>query len=99
MSKRHGAKIYVQLLLDPNRAELVEEIATANGVRPTALMRDLIYDQLKHLLPASVYNKAEAQDAVLWKESVKNRVEGRYKKQYMEKQVNKVLEELKTEET
>ena len=80
MATRHGAKIYVQLLLDPNRAELLQDIASEQGKRPTAVMRDILYSHLERTLPSSVYGEAAAKDHAVWRESVSNRVKGRSKK-------------------
>ena len=80
MAPRHGAKIYVQLLLDPNRAKLLQEIAEEQGKRPTAIMRDILYAHLERVLPSSVYGEAAAKDNAVWRESVRNRVKGRAKK-------------------
>ena len=80
MATRHGAKIYVQLLLDPNRAKLLQEIAEEQGKRPTAIMRDILYAHLERVLPSSVYGEAAAKDNAVWRESVRNRVKGRAKK-------------------
>nr|BDD46103.1 hypothetical protein 2 [bacterium] len=77
MATQHGNRAYLQLLLQPFRADLLKELAQERGVRPTALARDLIYDALERELPASVYKEAEAKDAASWKESVRKRVEGR----------------------
>ncbi len=80
MATRHGAKIYVQLLLDPHRAKLLQDIATEQGKRPTAAMRDMLYSHLERVLPSSVYGEAAAKDNAVWRESVRNRVKGRAKK-------------------
>jgi hypothetical protein len=85
MATRHGAKIYVQLLLDPNRAELLLQMAKEQSTeevtkRPTDLMRDILYSHLERVLPSSVYGEAAAKDHAVWKESVRNRVKGRSKK-------------------
>ena len=80
MATRHGAKIYVQLLLDPNRAKLLQDIAAEQNKRPTAAMRDMLYSHLERVLPSSVYGEAAAKDNAVWRESVRNRVKGRAKK-------------------
>ena len=80
MATRHGAKVYVQLLLDPNRAELLQSMAAEEGKRPTAVMRDILYSHLERVLPSSVYGEAAAKDHAVWKQSVRNRVKGRSKK-------------------
>lgn len=80
MTTRHGAKIYVQLLLDPNRAQLLQDIADEQGMRCTALMREILYSHLERTLPSSAYGEAAAKDHAIWRESVSNRVKGRSKK-------------------
>ena len=57
MATRHGAKIYVQLLLDPNRAKLLQDLAAEQGKRGTAVMRDILYSHLERTLPSSVYGR------------------------------------------
>ena len=80
MATRHGAKTYIQLLLDPHRAELLQNLAAEEKLRPTAYMRDALYTHLKRVLPASVYDDALAKDQAVWQSSVKNRVDGRASK-------------------
>lgn len=77
MPLRHGQKYYCQLLLDRNRYQLVEKLASLQGKRPTALLREMVYAALEKALPASEYKAAEAADHAAWAESVKRRVEGR----------------------
>lgn len=77
MALKHGNKTYMQLLLDPNRAELVANEAEKEGIRPSAWVRKVVYSKLETSLPSSVYKEAEAKDEVVWRESVRKRVEGR----------------------
>ena len=77
MPLRHGQKFYCQLLLDRNRYALVEKLASKEGKRPTALLRDMVYAALEKAVPTSEYNAAEAADRAAWAESIKRRVEGR----------------------
>ena len=77
MALKHGNKTYMQLLLDPNRAKLVEAEAQKEGIRPTAWIRKTVYNSLESILPSSVYKEAEAKDQVVWRESVRKRAEGR----------------------
>ena len=88
MALRHGKKAYFQLLLDRNRAELLQELAGEQGVRATALARDAIYAHLETVLPSSTYNEAKAKDEALWRESVRKRVDGREKAR-LERKANK----------
>ena len=77
MAIRHGNKTYLQILLDPNRAELLLDLAKAQKVRPTAWIRDVIYKQLELCVPADEYSKALEADQVAWQESIERRVKGR----------------------
>ncbi len=77
MPLKHGSKLYCQLLLDPHRYKLAENLAAGEGKKVTALLREMVYTALEKALPASEYKAAEAADEALWRESVKKRVEGR----------------------
>ena len=79
MATRHGNKSYFQILLDPNRADLIMQLSEQAGVKPTAWIRDALYEVLKRKLPSSVYDEATAKDEVTWRETVRKRVEGRLK--------------------
>lgn len=79
MAIRHGNKQYFQILLDPDRAELVQQEASKNRQRATAWMREAVYTELKRVTSASVYNEAEAKDLARWRQSVRSQVEGRTK--------------------
>lgn len=77
MPVRQGGKIYSQVLLDLHRYQLLERIARKRGVKPTALIREMVYDALQGLCRNSEYKAAEAADAALWADSVRRRVQGR----------------------
>lgn len=77
MAKRHGNKRHFQVLLDPHRAALLEGIAAERGVRPSSLMRDLLYSAAKRLSGASEYGLAEAEDAAVRRQSIQNQVRAR----------------------
>ena len=79
MAGQHGQKRYYQVLLQPHRAALVEEIAEEKGVRATEMIRRFVYEWLERELPASRYNQALAEDKAVWAQAVRNRVEGRAK--------------------
>lgn len=79
MATRHGNKSYFQILLDPNRAALIMEQAEKAGQKPTAWIRDALYEVLRRKLPTSLYDEALAKDEVAWRETVRKRVEGRLK--------------------
>lgn len=80
MATQHGRKSYYQLLLDPHRAALAENLAKEAGVRTTEWLRQVVYKNLERSLPSSVYGEAEAQDTALWRQSVRRRIEGRSSK-------------------
>jgi len=46
MPRLHGNKRYYQILLDPDKAEVIDEQATKEKVRATALIRKWIYERL-----------------------------------------------------
>ena len=80
MATKHGNKVYLQLLLDPARALLLEQQAQDKGVKSTALARDAIYYWLSSVTDPSVMEAAEALDQARWKQSVQNRLAGRKRK-------------------
>ena len=73
----HGNKTYFQVLVDPNRANLAQELADKEGIKATAWVRNLIYSELERAYPKSVYDMAKAEDIVVWQKSVRKRIEGR----------------------
>ena len=77
MAIRHGNKTYLQILLDPNRAKLLMEVAESLQVRPTSWIRDVVYRQLESCVPGDAYEKALKADQEAWRDSVKRRVDGR----------------------
>ena len=77
MATKHGNKVYLQILLDPAKALLLEQQAQDQGVRTTALAREAINYWLKSVIDPSVMQAAEALDQARWKQSVQNRVAGR----------------------
>jgi hypothetical protein len=79
MAIRHGNKTYLQILLDPNRAELLKEVAEWKDMRPTALVRETVYKMLEQQVPPDVYTEACLKDQAEWQASVRRRVEGRLK--------------------
>ena len=80
MALKHGNKSYYQVLIDPNRAELIEKLADKLGIKSTAWIRNLIYEELELEVPRSEYKTAEAKDELMWRESVKRRIDGRKQK-------------------
>ena len=80
MALKHGNKSYYQVLIDPNRAELIEKLADKLGIKSTAWIRNLIYEELELEVPRSEYKIAEAKDELMWRESVQRRIDGRKQK-------------------
>ena len=77
MALKHGNKSYYQVLIDPNRAELIEEQAKKEGLKGTAWVRKVTYEALQREYSSSEYKIAEAKDELLWRESVQRRIDGR----------------------
>ena len=75
MPLQHGSKLYCQLLIDPNRYKLAENLASQEGKKVTAYLRELVYAGLA--LRSSEYKTAQEADEAAWRESVKRRVAGR----------------------
>ena len=80
MALKPGNKSYYQVLIDPNRAELIEKAADKQGMRGTAWVRKVAYEALQREFPSSEYKIAEAKDELMWRESVQRRIEGRKQK-------------------
>tara|TARA_R100000353_G_scaffold80167_1_gene60399 strand:+ start:215 stop:514 length:300 start_codon:yes stop_codon:yes gene_type:complete len=77
MATKHGNRVYIQVLLEPYRGELFMEEAAALGVKPSALIRDLVYDYLALMTNEEAYADAEMNDKQKWKDAVNARLEGR----------------------
>jgi len=77
MAVRHGNKAYLQILIDPNRASLIYQLAAEADMRPSAWVREAVYKMLELETPRKVYDEALKKDKEVWQESVRRRVEGR----------------------
>ena len=77
MATKHGNRVYIQVLLEPYRGELFMEEAAALGVKPSALIRDLVYDYLASMTNEEAYADAEMNDKKKWQDAVNARLEGR----------------------
>ena len=53
------------------------EEAAALGVKPSALIRDLVYDYLASMTNEEAYADAEMNDKKKWQDAVNARLEGR----------------------
>ena len=77
MATKHGNRVYIQVLLEPYRGELFMEEAAALGVKPSALIRDLVYDYLASMTNEEAYADAMLNDKQKWQDAVDARLEGR----------------------
>ena len=77
MAIRHGNRLYVQLLLDPNKADLLKKEAEESGKKLSDHLRTLLYKSLQRTQPTSVFNEADAKDQASWRASIARRVKGR----------------------
>lgn len=76
MAAKHGNRVYVQVLLEPNRGELFLEDAKNADLKASAHMRKIIYEYLQKKYP-ELYFLAEEKDKQKWQEAVQARLEGR----------------------
>ncbi len=77
MATKHGNRVYIQVLLEPFRGELFMEEAKAQGIKPSALIRQLVYNYLAETTDENTYCKALASDKQKWQDAVDARLEGR----------------------
>jgi len=77
MATKHGNRVYIQVLLEPFRGELFMQEAEAQGVKPSALIRQLVYDYLAENTKEESYLEALTKDKQKWQEAVEARLEGR----------------------
>lgn len=77
MATKHGNRVYIQVLLETFRGELFIEKAEALGMKPSALIRKLVYEYLASVSSENVYAKAKHNDEQKWQEAVEARIKGR----------------------
>ena len=77
MASNHGKRVYIQVLLDPNRGALFLLEAKEKGVKPSSLMREIIYDHVASENNLDTYEQALIQDKQEWQNSVEARIAGR----------------------
>ena len=77
MATKHGNRVYIQVLLEPFRGELFMQEADAQGIKPSALIRQLVYDYLAENTGEQSYLEALTKDKQKWQEAVEARLEGR----------------------
>ena len=69
-----GNKKSFQVLLDPNRAALLKEIAEENKEKATSLLREAAYRYIKSKTSVDLYEEARVKDEILWNDAVSTRV-------------------------
>ena len=79
MATKHGNRVYIQVLLEPFRGELFMQEANAQGIKPSALIRQLVYNYLAENTDESDYCLALMSDKQKWQDAVDARLEGRAK--------------------
>lgn len=77
MATKHGNRVYIQVLLEPFRGELFMQEADAQGIKPSALIRQLVYDFLAENTKEETYCEALVNDKQKWQDAVDARLEGR----------------------
>ena len=63
MATKHGNRVYIQVLLEPFRGELFMQEANAQGIKPSALIRQLVYDYLAETLAEQSSSQRQAEMA------------------------------------
>lgn len=77
MATKHGNRVYIQVLLEPYRGELFMREADAQGIKPSALIRQLVYNYLAENTEEQTYCEALVNDKQKWQDAVDARLEGR----------------------
>ena len=70
-----GNKKSFQVLLDPYRADLLNEIAEENKEKATSLLREAAYRLIRSKTDPSVYEEARLLDERLWSNAVSTRAQ------------------------
>tara|TARA_R100001224_G_scaffold4263_3_gene2578 strand:- start:565 stop:864 length:300 start_codon:yes stop_codon:yes gene_type:complete len=79
MATKHGNRVYIQVLLEPFRGELFMQEADALDIKPSALIRQLVYEYLAEMTDEDTYCQALVNDMQKWQDAVDARLEGRAK--------------------
>ena len=77
MATKHGNRVYIQVLLETFRGELFIEKAETLGIKPSALIRKLVYEYLASVTGEEAYAEAKHNDEQKWQDAVKARIRGR----------------------
>lgn len=95
MATKHGNRVYIQVLLEPFRGELFIKEAEAKDIKPSALIRKLVYDYVAECVEEEEYAAAVAKDEEKWKEAVKARTEGKAEmRRTSEERINRLIAEI-----
>ncbi len=73
---KHGNRVYVQVLLEPNRGKIFLEEAESQNKKPSALAREIVYEYIKSLKPDEEA-QAALKDKEVWRQAVQSRLDGR----------------------
>ena len=79
MATKHGNRVYIQVLLEAFRGELFIEKAATLGIKPSALIRELVYEYLASVANEDTYAEAKHNDEQKWQQAVEARLQGRLK--------------------
>jgi len=77
MATKHGNRVYIQVLLEPFRGQLFLDEAEKHNLKPSALIRNIVYDYLAESLDEESYCEAVVKDKQKWQQAVDARLEGR----------------------
>jgi len=77
MATKHGNRVYIQVLLEPFRGQLFLDEAEKHNLKPSALIRNIVYDYLAESLDEESYCDAVVKDKQKWQQAVDARLEGR----------------------
>lgn len=77
MATKHGNRVYIQVLLEPNRGELFLQDCEAADIKPSAKIKEMVYNYLAKELDDEVYWDALLLDKRKWREAVESRLKGR----------------------
>ena len=77
MATKHGNRVYIQVLLEPFRGQLFLDEAERQNLKPSALIRDIVYNYLAEAVDEDVYCDAVIKDKQKWRQAVDARLEGR----------------------
>jgi DNA recombination-dependent growth factor C len=77
MATKHGNRVYIQVLLEPFRGELFIKEAESQNIKPSALIRQLVYNYLAESISEEEYCDALTKDKQKWQDAIDARLEGR----------------------